>query len=317
MQADDVLGAGYTATTIPLRPDAEGEVVATLVRRVTQRPRQRAVLYVHGFVDYFFQTHLADAWVDHGYDFYAIDLRRYGRSLRDHHTPNYSADLSEYFEELDAAARIIRDDDGHDTLIVLGHSTGGLITSLWAHARRGRDVIDGLALNSPWFDINEPWIARTVGMPAVNVAGRLRPHLPVSSLAPHYGRSLHRDHDGVWDYDLQWKPIGGFGVHAGFVRAVRRGQVQLASGLAIDCPVLVCASTRSGPARRPSPQLRNSDCVLNVEHMAEQAPKLGRHVTIVRIPDGIHDLALSDEPARTHFFDELFRWTNAYVSPAP
>ncbi|MEK8226237.1 alpha/beta hydrolase [Oerskovia sp. M15] len=43
--------------------------------------RRRAVLYVHGFVDYFFQAHLGDAFEEHGYAFYAIDLRGYGRSL--------------------------------------------------------------------------------------------------------------------------------------------------------------------------------------------------------------------------------------------
>jgi alpha-beta hydrolase superfamily lysophospholipase len=316
VRADDVLGDGYTTTTVSLRPDDEGEVVATLVRRASDRPRRRAVLYVHGFVDYFFQTHLADAWDAEGWDFYALDLRKYGRSLRSHQTPNYTADLTEYFEELDAAARIIRDDDEHDTLVVLGHSTGGLVTSLWAHARRGSGLIDGLALNSPWFGINEPWLSRTVGIRAVERLGRVRPRVPVSSLAPHYGRSLHRDHDGHWDYDVAWKPIGGFGVFAGFVGAIHRGQVQLAKGLDIDCPVLVCASTRSGPARRWSPALRNADCVLNVDHMAERAPKLGDLVTIARIRDGIHDLALSEEPARSQFFDELFRWTNAYV-PAP
>ena len=93
------------------------------------------MLYVHGFVDYFFQTHLADFFVERGWDFYALDLRKYGRSLLAHQTPNFSRSLTEYYPELDEAARIIREVDGHDQLLVAGHSTGGLITSLWSHAR--------------------------------------------------------------------------------------------------------------------------------------------------------------------------------------
>ena len=56
---EDVLGAPFSAQTLPLRPDDEGPVVATLIRRTPIGRHRRAVLYVHGFVDYFFQVHLA------------------------------------------------------------------------------------------------------------------------------------------------------------------------------------------------------------------------------------------------------------------
>ena len=58
------------------------EMVATLIRKTADRVARRAVLYLHGWNDYFFQTHLADHLGDLGFDFYALDLRRYGRSLR-------------------------------------------------------------------------------------------------------------------------------------------------------------------------------------------------------------------------------------------
>ncbi|NDL59854.1 alpha/beta hydrolase [Phytoactinopolyspora mesophila] len=309
----DVLGTGYTARTIQLRPDDEGDVVATLVRRESAEPSSRAVLYVHGFVDYFFQTHLADAWAAQGYDFYALDLRKYGRSLLAHQTPNYCTDVHEYFEELDAAAQIIREEFGHDTLIVHGHSTGGLITSLWAHHRQGRGIVDALVLNSPWFDLNASWFSRVVLTAVVDVVGRFRPRQPVSSIAPYYGCSIHHEADGVWDYDLRWKPHEGFPALAGWVRAIRRGHAELARGLAIDVPVLVCCSARSGHPRKWSPRLRDSDCVLDVQHIAARSVLLGRYVTLVRIPGGIHDLALSAEPARKHYFDTVFQWSAAQL----
>src|SRR5688572_32947397 len=111
--------------TFDLDPDDEGPVVATLVRRRAERPTRRAVLYVHGFNDYFFQTHLADFFVERGYDFYALDLRKYGRSLLAHQTPNFTRSMGEYFPELDEAARIIREEEGHEQLVVAAHSTGG------------------------------------------------------------------------------------------------------------------------------------------------------------------------------------------------
>src|SRR5688572_31755509 len=105
----DILGEPYRSRVIDLGHDEEGPVVATLVRRRAETPTGRAVLYVHGFVDYFFQTHLADFFVERGWDFYAIDLRKYGRSLRPHQTPNFCRDITDYYPELDAAARLIRD----------------------------------------------------------------------------------------------------------------------------------------------------------------------------------------------------------------
>jgi alpha-beta hydrolase superfamily lysophospholipase len=101
------------------------------------------VLYIHGFVDYFFQTHLAEFFTARGYDFYALDLRKYGRSLLAHQTPNFCTDIAEYYTEIDEAVRIIREADGHDTLLVNGHSTGGLIAALWAHRVRGKGLVQG------------------------------------------------------------------------------------------------------------------------------------------------------------------------------
>ncbi len=61
------------------------------------------VLYVHGWSDYFFQKRLARFWTDRGARFYALDLRKYGRSLRPGQTPGYIADLDTYDEDIAAA----------------------------------------------------------------------------------------------------------------------------------------------------------------------------------------------------------------------
>jgi alpha-beta hydrolase superfamily lysophospholipase len=313
---EDVLGPGYEVRTLPLRPDDEGDVVATLVRSTIPGGSRKAVLYVHGFVDYFFQTHLADAWHGAGFDFYALDLRKYGRSLRGHQTPNFITSLEDYDEELDEAARIVRE-EGHDVLVVMAHSTGGLVTALWAHRRRGRGTVDALVLNSPWFDLNASLVQRTLGTAAVHRIGTLRPRTVVGRLGSAYGRYLHRDSGGEWDYDLTWKPHSGFPAVAAWLAAIRRGHAELNRGLAIDCPVFVaCSDATSNPAKEPA-RVSSTDVVLDVGHIAARAPKLGRLVTLVRIAGGIHDLTLSPEPARSAFFTELARWQEAYVPAGP
>ncbi len=76
----DILGDGYRQHVLDLGadPDGEGRIVAVLVRRDIQPGEtvHGAVLYVHGFSDYFFQTPLADFLAAHGLVFYALDLRK-------------------------------------------------------------------------------------------------------------------------------------------------------------------------------------------------------------------------------------------------
>jgi alpha-beta hydrolase superfamily lysophospholipase len=313
----DVLGSPYERHTIDLGTDDEGPVIATLVRRRSETPSRRAVLYVHGFVDYFFQTHLADFFVERGWDFYALDLRKYGRSLLEHQTPNFCRSLTDYYPELDEAVRIIREEDGHDQVLLGGHSTGGLITSLWSHSRQGQRLVDGLFLNSPFFDFNVSWFLRRPVLNAVCGGARRSPYriVPLKSLGL-YGQSLHAEHRGEWTYDLAWKPLLGFPVRAGWLEAIRRGQRRLRNGLSIDVPVLVACSTRTFRGRGWREDVRLADAVLNVEHIVRWAPRLGPQVTIERFDGGMHDLTLSGKDVRTQVFRELGRWADAYV-PAP
>jgi alpha-beta hydrolase superfamily lysophospholipase len=310
----DILGEPYEQLPIPLDADDEGEVVATLVRRRAPQPTGRAVLYLHGYVDYFFQTHLADFYIERGWDFYALDLRKYGRSLLSHQTPNFARSLSEYFPEIDAAVRMIRDEDGHDTLQLNGHSTGGLIASLWAHRVRGTGLVQGLFLNSPFLDFNVPWATRHLAGPAIARVGARQPYRRVpQNITMTYGRSLHRDHDGEWEYDLSWKPLESFPVRAGWVRAIRQAHARVHAGLEIDVPILVGCSAKShwGPF---STAAHDADAVLDVAHIARWSSYLGRHVTLVKFEGAKHDLMLSRAPVRERVLEELDRWLDAYLA---
>ena len=308
------MGTQYGRQTLEMRADGEGPVTATLVRRpAAPAPSGAAVLYVHGFVDYFFQTHLADFYVAQGYDFYALDLRKHGRSLAPHQTPNFCTDLADYYEELDEAVRVIRE-DGHDRLLVNGHSTGALLASLWAHDRRDTGVVDALFLNSAFLEFNEPWLVRRTATPVTLQVGKRKPKTKLPfGLNPVYGQSLHHTRGGSWDYNLDWKPLAGFPIYAGWVRAISAGQRRVHAGLDLRIPIFSAASAASYKSTKWSEAARSGDSILDVEHIAHYSTKLGRLVTIARIEGGLHDLALSAEPARKRLFDELERWLGAYL----
>lgn len=202
--------------------------------------------------------------------------------------------------------------------MVNGHSTGGLVAALWAHARRDRTppVVDALVLNSPWFDLNRSWFDRVVTTRAVDVLGRVAPYLVVGQIGRFYGESIHRDTGGDWEFDLTWKPHEGFGVRAGWLRSVRRGHRAVARGLEIEVPVLVCASDATGPHDRRHDALDRTDSVLAVEQIVERAALLGPDVTVVQVPGGVHDLALSPEPARSAYLETVGEWVRRRLGSA-
>ncbi|MEP7091155.1 MAG: alpha/beta hydrolase [Nocardioidaceae bacterium] len=309
----DVLGDPYVAETIELAPDDEGAVVATLVVRRAEQPTTRAVLHVHGFADYFFQTVVADYWVGLGYDFYALDLRKYGRSLRRHQTANFVTDLADYYPEIDEAYRRVTERDGHTQVVVSAHSTGGLVTPLWAHDRQ--PALAGMVLNSPWLDLQGSLLLRTAGTKAIEQIGLRRPYLSVPrDVSGLYARSLHAEHDGEWDFDLAWKPLQSWPVYAGWLRAVRRGHARTHRGLDVPAPVLVLTSAASGHPKEYDATCTSTDIVLDVELIRKWAHKLADQVTLTRVDGAIHDVFLSREAVRERAFDEVTRWASAYVA---
>lgn len=312
----DVLGEPYLVETIPLPDDDEGPAVASLVQR---RPDAavstgRAVLHLHGFCDYFFQTTAGDFWTERGYGFYALDLRKYGRSLLPHQTPNFVTDLRDHFAEIDAAMERIRERDGHDHVVVTAHSTGGLIGALWAHERR--PGLAGMVLNSPWLDLHGSVLLRTVGTLALDRLGARYPYRVVPrTVSGLYGQSLHKEHRGEWDFNLAWKPIESYPVRAGWLRAVRRAHAQVHRGIDVGAPVLVLTSGASSSPKEWSEAVDQHDIVLDVEQMRQWAHKLADHVTLARIEGARHDVTLSAEPVRKRAFAEVARWLEAYVDP--
>jgi len=102
--------SAFNPETIPLANDSEGKVVATLIGAKANSGKRKSVLYLHGYVDYFFHPHLAGKFIETGFDFYALDMRKHGRSLLPHQRPNLCRNLNEYFEEISIALRKIHRD---------------------------------------------------------------------------------------------------------------------------------------------------------------------------------------------------------------
>ena len=350
----DILGEPWVARRIDVAlneaaaPSADHAVLvhqrgAAPAAGTQAAPRhERAALYLHGRNDYFFQTHLADAFLQAGYEFYALDLRTCGRAGIGHPSPHDVRDLRIHDEEISEALRIIRSEHGHSAVVLNGHSTGGLQAAIWAADHPGS--VEAVVLNSPWLQLNASGLIRSYGSAYVDVLSRRSPERIIDNPAEAkarkrlaaeaasapgpdgaeaggsepveadlYVRVLHRRWGGEWDWDLRLKPSPAFPVRAGFLAGIRRLQREVRHGLGIEAPVLVCCSTTSsGPEASPEEAL-HSDIVLSVDQIIKRAAFLGTDVTVRQIPGGVHDLALSPSPAREEYLATVTDWLDEHL----
>jgi alpha-beta hydrolase superfamily lysophospholipase len=288
----DRLLAGFEAKQLAFPDDYDGPVTATLVRLPQPNAPRGAVLYVHGFIDYFFQRHVALRFAQEGYAFYALDLRKHGRSLAPHQHPCFCKDLSEYFADLTSALAEIG-----EPVLLAGHSTGGLTCSLYAAEGERRDQIRALWLNSPFFDFRVHG-AQRLKLAAGVALGRFFPFLSDKAVSPAYVRSLHRDYAGEWDFDLALKPVNGFPACFGWLAAIRDGHAKVHAGLRLGAPVLSMHSDEA-------------DVILDWRQIARWSRTLGPRVSVLQFPGALHDLTLSRAEIRDEVFRQLFEWLSA------
>ncbi|WP_137843094.1 alpha/beta hydrolase [Microbacterium sp. 2FI] len=315
----DILGKPFEQLTLPLE-GADGPV-ATVVRSIPNpllsflRPAADIdVLYVHGWSDYFFQTELARFWNHLGARFHALDLRRYGRSLRPDQVPGYVDSLDEYDDDIDAALTAIGhgvDAASRRRLILLGHSTGGLTLTLWAARHPGR--ASALVLNSPWLELQLGALGRQAIAPIVGMRARFDPlgtH-PAVDLGFYTRAQTEVGALPVDGYRSEWRPPQGFPTHPGWLAAIIEGHRRVASGVDVGCPALVLLSARSTPAFSWNDAMAATDSVLVVDDIARSATRIGSLVTIARIDGAIHDVFLSRQEPRVKAYTELERWVAA------
>ena len=332
----DVLGSRFASLELPLAPDGEGPVVATLVRHAgpdraaagmtaagpavpgpaapdTQAPA-KVVLYLHGWADYFLQAELAEHLVASGFHFYALDLRKFGRSLRDWQTPGYTTDLAVYDEDIAAALAAIGSDvagrtgsPAAPTVHLLAHSLGGLVAALWADRNPGK--LGSLILNAPWLELQGSSLIRNIAEHLVEPLARADPHRPLLLPSmPGYWDSVSGTAHGEWDVDPLWRPKESFPVRAGWMKAVLAGHAAVAGRLNITAPVLVMLSGRTRIQVEWSEDLMGLDAVIDVEETAHSALRLGRRAAVFRYPGALHDVFLSRRTVRQEAYDDLALW---------
>lgn len=315
----DPLGEGFEYTTLDFGVDAEGPAVGTLVRYKplgwrTLLPRRYygVVLSLHGWSDYFYNRELAEFWEARGYHFYALDLRRYGRSLRaEHEIPGYVDNLAVYDEELNASMEVLGAAHPDLPIIAQGHSQGGLILTLWLARTAAR--VQALVLNAPWLEFQGTAFLR-VPMHGILEAigrnnGRRKLVLPERD---HYWHSLSDQGVGEWDIHRLWRPRYAFQPTTAWMKTILDGHALVSKGLDLTQPILVLSSNASHLSTNYSPIMQNADSVIDVQQTRLRAIKLGSFVTLSQIHGAMHDVFTSAEPTRAAAYRDLALWLKMF-----
>jgi len=304
----DILGYPFESKSIIMKDDYEGAVQSTIVRLHSDSAKSQAVLYVHGYNDYFFQKEMAQKFDSAGYQFYALDLRKYGRSLLSNQRQFNVRDLSEYFADIDSALAVM-DREGFKQPILMGHSTGGLITTLYADSRRDKKPISALILNSPFFDQNQSWFMEKIVIPIVSFFAPIIPNVKIKQgLSIAYAESLLKSYKGEWEYDTTMKLVQSPPITLSWLRAIYKGQSKIHKGFELNIPTLVLRSDKSSNSPEFDSMTSCSDVVLDVNDIQTYADKLGPNCKVEVIKDALHDISLSSKSVRDNFYNKLFRF---------
>ena len=291
--------------SIPLNDDYEGSVSAKVDFYEVQDAKT-AVVYVHGYMDYFFQRHLADFFIDKNISFYAVELRKYGSSIKKHQHENFCKDVREYYEELTFVLKKAKE-KGHENIILHGHSTGGLIATHYLIHAQERALVSAAILNSPFFAFNASNIAKRL-LSVVVPIGKLFPFVKFTRLPALYTESLHKDYKGRWDFNLNYKPIPSFVSYFGWMRAILHAQNEIYSKRVEDLPSLILHSERSYFKNSWSEEMQQADAVLNVKDIVHYGEMIYQNVTIVSVKNALHDIVLSSDDVIERYFSEISSW---------
>jgi len=303
----DILKNDFQQLVIPLDNDYEGRVIATLVRHQSNAFSNKSALYIHGFNDYFFQKELAYKFSEYGINFYALDLRKYGRSFLPHQKFNDIRSLKAYFEEIDKAIEIIHN-EGNSKITLIGHSTGGLIVTLFAKYHINKNYFDGIILNSPFFEFNVNPIQKVL-IPMASSLGKFFPQIKITGgFSEKYGESIHKNYSGEWEYDLNLKPNLAPKINLGWLRAIYRAQQEMKNKVYIDKPILILYSSKSVTNLNDSSQVATMDSILNVKHIERISENIIGDKEIKAIDGGLHDLVLSRKDVRKEVYQSIFEW---------
>ncbi len=282
---------------------------ANLISQVVPNSK-KAVLYIHGFNDYFFNKEFASNFLKQGYSFFAIDLHNYGKNMTKDTKRYYFEDVKEFYPEISQAINIMRNEYKIENITLYGISQGGLIAALFENDNK---MVNQLILDSPFFDFHFNWFLENMALPVVAKIGSYFPEFVLKSDEVNiFGKTIHKDFDGEWDIDMELKAIKtNAPIYLGWLNATYQAQKRLQNGLDIKVPSLILYSNKSVSEQSNKKYHHNTDIVLDVKDMKKYSNMLSKDRSLItkqEVPNAMHGVLISTKPVRNKAYKTIFEW---------
>ena len=266
---------------------------------------RHAILFVHGFNDYFFNYKLILEFLSFGYDVYAITLRRYGSTIKkDDDKLFYTNDLNEYIEDIDNCFPKILEGN-YKNIFLVGHSTGGLTSTLYCHNGKYKDKIKGLILNSPFFDLNDSALMEFILKYIIYYIGVIYPTFKLASSNDDYYNTTNEETLKRFYFNPKYKLRGSSSIYAGWIKTIVYNQSLIQNKkINLKIPILVLYSDKTIPIDK----MEKGDNILDVKEINKYSDFIGKNVTEYSIKNATHDVFVSEEEPREKAIQLFFEF---------
>lgn len=273
----------------------------------TNKKKNNAFIWIHGYNDYYFHFHVGEKLLENDYDVYAITLRNYGKVAIDRRYIHYVKNWDSYFEDINNSLEWITKNKKHKKFVLYGHSTGGLISTIYMNNGKYNNIFDGLILNSPFFDfydtdINE-FIIKYIFYYITLISPTFVAKSGYNKVSNNgYGKNILQRYYYNQNYKLTY-PSHIFGT---FLQNATYYQNKIQNNeINISKPILVLYSEQSTYQCND-----NTDCVLDVSEIEKYSKIIGNNVKLHSINGAIHDILLSKDDISNKGIEYIIKFIN-------
>ena len=212
----------------------------------TEENNKNAIIFIHGFNDNFYHFHISNFFLKKNFDIYAPSLKNYGRSCYDREKLYHIDDLKKYFTDIDNTILHIENLKKYEKIYIIGHSTGGITSTLYCHEGKYKNKISGLILNSPFFSFYDDsyinyflhYVVYYIGKYFPNICIRKENKNSINSYSVFIYNKFHVEEN--------CKLLHNAPIFSGWIYTVIKNQQFISKNkLNIDIPVLILNSDKT------------------------------------------------------------------------
>lgn len=250
------------------------------------------VLLLHGFGEHSARySHIIEIFAEAGYDVFSYDQAGHGRAAG----PRAQVDMPELLKDHRAARAEVMARKRTDTLVLFGHSMGGLITGMSALIDpRG---VDAVVLSGPAFR-QFPEVAPIIAKIGYGLS-RFLPSIPIANIDT---KDLSRDLFVVRAYERD--PL----VHHGWVPMLTGTSMAVHGRKALDNASVWKKSLPLYVVHGEDDQMANIE---GSREFVTSVKDSGSPAELVTVPAGFHEVL--NEPDSEQVVEDIIQWLNNRV----